>query len=242
MNTLERYVGIRLWDGQLVDDIVFTLLFILLILFAVIFRSNRHLFIKMFKEAFLMKERDTLFDETTSKNEWIFYNFMTFQALSLCAIALYAMGRIYGYLNNITPGNVLISIGSIFGLTFLFYQLRQFINYILGIVFTEKNQYEFWKSNYNAIIGSWGVMLYVPVLWLVFVGSDQIIPVVFFFILYVLCRFVIIYKTVRIFHKKNTSFLYINLYLCAQEILPLLFLYEGMVYLYNFIEKSTLWH
>uniref|UniRef100_UPI003FEF4BAF DUF4271 domain-containing protein n=1 Tax=Parabacteroides distasonis TaxID=823 RepID=UPI003FEF4BAF len=52
----------------------------------------------------------------------------------------------------------------------------------------------------------------------------------------------IIYKTIRIFHRKNSSFLYISLYLCGQEILPLVFLYEGIIYLYNFIESSTLWH
>ena len=49
----------------------------------------------------------------------------------------------------------------------------------------------------------------------------------------------IIYKTIRIFHRKNSSFLYISLYLCGQEILPLVFLYEGIIYLYNFIESST---
>ena len=29
MGTFEGYVGIRLWDGQLVDDVVFSLLFVL---------------------------------------------------------------------------------------------------------------------------------------------------------------------------------------------------------------------
>ena len=30
MGTFEGYVGIRLWDGQLVDDVVFSLLFVYL--------------------------------------------------------------------------------------------------------------------------------------------------------------------------------------------------------------------
>ena len=88
----------------------------------------------------------------------------------------------------------------------------------------------------------WGVSLYVPVLWLIFVEKYRLIPVILLFILYISCRLVIIYKTIRIFHKKNAGFLYISLYLCTQEILPLVLLYEGTVYLYNFIETNTLWH
>lgn len=88
----------------------------------------------------------------------------------------------------------------------------------------------------------WGILLYIPVLLMVFIDINVTIPIFLFSIFYVLYRFAIIYKTIRIFHKKNGGFLYISLYLCGQEILPLVFLYEGMVYLYNFIETSTLWH
>lgn len=242
MSIFEGYVGIRLWDGQLVDDIVFLLLFVLLSMFAIVFRSNSTLFVKMIKDAFLVRERDTLFDDSMNKNEWFFRNFMISQALFLSTIAAYAMGRIYGYLNLTSAVNVLFSLAAIFGVIFIFYQFRQFLNFILGKVFADKKQYEFWKTNYNAIIGTWGVMLYIPVLWLIFVGEKQTIPVIMFFILYILCRIVIIYKTIRIFYNKNAGILYLSLYLCAQEILPLVFLYEGTVYLYNFIETSTLWH
>lgn len=132
--------------------------------------------------------------------------------------------------------------GTVFCVLFLFYQFKQCCYYLLGSVFSDPDKYKLWKTSYNAIMGIWGVSLYVPVLWLVFVGTYVTIPIVMFCILYILCRFVIIYKTIRIFHKKSTGLLYISLYLCGQEILPLVFLYEGMVYLYNFIETSTLWH
>ena len=117
-----------------------------------------------------------------------------------------------------------------FCVLFLFYQFKQCCYYLLGSVFSDPDKYKLWKTSYNAIMGIWGVSLYVPVLWLVFVGTYVTIPIVMFCILYILCRFVIIYKTIRIFHKKSTGLLYISLYLCGQEILPLVFLYEGMVY------------
>ncbi len=37
MNIFEGYVGIRLWDGQLVDDVIFSLLLFLFIAFSFVF-------------------------------------------------------------------------------------------------------------------------------------------------------------------------------------------------------------
>ena len=242
MNIFEGYVGIRLWDGQLVDDVIFSLLLFLLVVFSFVFRANFKLFVKMLKDAFLVKERQNLFDDVVGKNVFFFRNFMTFQALFLSSIALIAIGRIYGFVNYVEWQEVLSAIGTVFCVLFLFYQFKQCSYYLLGSVFADPNKYKLWKTNYNAIMGIWGVSLFVPVLWLVFVGTHVTIPITMFCLLYILCRFVIIYKTIRIFHKKSTGLLYISLYLCGQEILPLVFLYEGMVYLYNFIETSTLWH
>ena len=50
MGTFEGYVGIRLWDGQLLDDIVFGLLLSLFVCFALIFRTNYRLFLKMIRD------------------------------------------------------------------------------------------------------------------------------------------------------------------------------------------------
>ena len=59
MGTFEGYVGIRLWDGQLVDDVVFSLLFVLFMCFALVFRTNYRLFLKMMRDVVYVKERQT---------------------------------------------------------------------------------------------------------------------------------------------------------------------------------------
>lgn len=237
----EGYVGIRLWDGQLVDDVIFGLLFVLFVSFAVVFRINFQLFLKMMRDVAFVRERHNLF-EASGGSEWFFRNFMTFQALFLCGVCLFAAARSYGYINHLRDSMILMVVGLIILLLFLFYWCKQWSYYLLGSIFTDAPKYKLWKTNYNAIIGAWGMTLYIPALWLVFVGEHVIVPVVLFVTCYIICRFVIIYKTIRIFHKKSTGFLYISLYLCGEEILPLVFLYQGIVYLYNFIESSTLWH
>lgn len=242
MDIFEGYVGIRLWDGQLVDDMIFSMLLVLLLAFAFVFRANYSLFLKMLRDAVFIRERKNLFDKTEGKGGLFFHYFISFQTLFLCTIALFAIGRLYGYIGHLEKKSLLSFISLLFFILLAFYQFKQWGYFLIGKVFAEPAKYKFWKTNYNAIMGTWGVLLYVPVLWLVFVGTNTIIPVIMFCIFYILCRFVIIYKTIRIFHKKSTGILYISLYLCTQEILPLVFLYEGMVYLYNFIETSTLWH
>lgn len=240
MNIFEGYVGIRLWDGQMVDDVIFSMLLVLFITFALIFRMNYRLFIKMMRDVVFLKERKSLFEKSMG-NEWLFRNFMNFQAIFLCCIGLFAIARVYGYVDHLQQTTVFVSIGAALVILLTFFGLKQCFYFLLGQVFTDNGKYKFWKTNYNAIIGAWGVLEYIPVLWLIFVGSHITAPIILFVIFYILCRFVIIYKTIRIFHKKNSGFLYISLYLCGQEILPLFFLYKGIFYLYNFIEASTLW-
>ncbi len=237
----DGYVGIRLWDGQLVDDVVFSLLFVLFICFALVFRANYRLSLKMLRDVVYVKERQNLF-EMKGGDERVFRNFMLFQALFLCGICLFSIFRNEGYFNHLEESSVLISIGLIFLVLTLFYWGKRCFYYFFGLIFTDPGRYKLWRTNYDAIMGTWGVCLYIPALWLSFVGLYSKFPVLLFIFLYILCRFVIIYKTIRIFYRGNSSFLYVSLYLCGQEILPLIFLYEGIINLYNFIESSTLWH
>lgn len=67
MGTFEGYVGIRLWDGQLVDDVVFSLLFVLFMCFALVFRTNYRLFLKMMRDVVYVKERQNLFEVTRER-------------------------------------------------------------------------------------------------------------------------------------------------------------------------------
>lgn len=241
MGTFEGYVGIRLWDGQWVDDLLSGLLLVLLVCFALVYRANGHLFGKMLRDVVYVKERQNLF-ENSGGSDWLFRSFMIFQALALCGACLFSLARADGYLDGLTGGGIRLFLGLTLAGLLLFYACKRGFYYTVGLVFTDADRYKFWKTSYNAIMGAWGVSLYLPAAWLILVGGATRLPALLFLFSYILCRFAIIYKTIRIFHKKNSRFLYIILYLCGQEILPLFFLREGIIYLYNFIGSSTLWH
>ena len=237
----EGFVGIRLWDGQWVNDVVFGLVFTLFVCFAIVFHTNYRLFAKMLNDMIHLKERQSPF-VVVGGNEWFFRNFMTLQALLLCGICLFAILRMEGFLDSVNDSVSLWGLAVVVGLLFLFYWGKRCFYWIFGLVFTNPEQYRLWRTGYNALIGTWGVLLYLPALWLLFVESNLHIPANLFVFLYVLGRFVIINKTIRIFHSRNSGFLYLSLYLCGQEILPLFFMYKVVVYLYNYFGSSTLWH
>lgn len=238
----EGFVGIRLWDGQVLNDFLFTSILSLLVLFALVFRFNYRACLKMFGDVIYIKERQSLFEQRAVSDSY-FRVFMIFQMLVLCTLFVFSYFYAQGYLDfDLNLPNILSCIGGFFVIILLFFLFKWVLYELTGMIFSDLNKFRIWRNSYIAIMGTWGVWLYVPVTWSVLWNMYPTISVVLFAFSYILCRFAIIYKTLRIFYRKNTGILYISLYLCAQEILPLVFLYEGMVYLYNFIKMSTLWH
>ncbi|MDR2388617.1 MAG: DUF4271 domain-containing protein [Tannerellaceae bacterium] len=233
MDGFEGFTGIRVGEEQLIDDLIFSLVFALLFIFSLVFHANYYLFLKMGRDVFYVKERLSLFEEIDG-NETFFRSFMIFQSLLLCSITLFCTGRLLGYIPFYPDvGTNLFLIGAVFGILLLFYTFKQFLYKLLGCIFTTSNLYKIWRTGYIASVGMWGILMYIPVLCLVFVKVYLHIYVLLFILLYILWRFVIIHKTISIFNIKGVGFLYIILYLCAQEILPFVFLYEGIIYLYN---------
>jgi hypothetical protein len=129
-----------------------------------------------------------------------------------------------------------------FGLVVLFYLLKQCLYSIYGYVFNESDKCKLWSRNYRTLFYIWGVLLYLPVLWIIY-DSEHLKTILFLFAFScILYRFAVFHITFRIFYTKKTGMLYFSSYLCAQEIVPLLLLYESLNYLYNVIETNTLWH
>lgn len=231
----EGYVGIHLWDGQQTDDLLVSFLLILLTIFAIFFRYNIHLFMKMIRNIWSVKKRESLFETPVKKNQF-FHTFMLLQPILLCGLILFVFLRESGYSQAENIHKIIYEISCYTAAIALYFLLKQFFYFVLGMVFGDSEKYQWWKTGYDAIISIWGTTLYIPAIWLIFVGIDRMIPIILFVTLFILCRFAIIYKIMRIFYIKNKGLFYISLYLCGQEIVPLFFLYKGIIYLYNFID------
>lgn len=241
MSMFEGYPGLRVGLEQPMDDAVFVLMVSVVVAFAVVFRANFLHFLRMLKDVRYVRERHNLFDPIPGRHIFFFRSYMLFQVFLLCGIGVFAFTRAEGLIAYRDWRDLLLVVGAYTGLFYVFYVVKQLIHVLLALSFTTLQRYRLWKINYSAVMGLWGLTLYLPVYWMVIVGGNVWVPVILFCFLYVLCRLVVVYKTISIFWHRDLGILYISIYFCALEILPLVYLYEGMVLLYNLIETNILW-
>jgi hypothetical protein len=195
----------------------------------------------MWKDLITLKERRSIFD-TDVRKSLFFDGFMQFQIVYLVSVFYFLVYYQYMGKQNYEIRPDFTFLVAIFVLIYAYFFFKQLLYYVYGQIFSERGEYKLWSANYHTIRYIWEMFLYLPVLWLLFDGRHLFAAVIFFLFIYILFRIAVIYITIRIFYHKKTGFLYLSLYLCAQEIIPLLFLYEGFNYLHNIIQMNTLWH
>jgi len=237
----DGYTGIRLGGGQSAHDFLLLTLLIVFALFSLIFGYYYPLFVKMWNDMLSLKERRSLFD-TEVKGNVFFNTFMQFQAIFLITIFAFLVYSHYIGVNQPDIGTVLSGFAVIFCITAVYYFFKQLIYHIYGRLFNDSGEFRLWSSNYFTIFYIWEVLIYIPCLLLIFDYQYITAAIIIFAASYILFRIAVIYVTIRIFYDKNAGFLFLSSYLCAQEIIPPLFLYEGLKYLHNIIQISTLWH
>ena len=222
------------------SDILLLVIFLLLSVFALIFRLNVPAFGKMIQNIHIGKQRQSIFD-TTERDRFLFNVFMTFQTLLLCAVYLFSIAVAYKYTPQPDVLTTLRAIALIWAALFLFYLFKLLIISILGKIFAEKSVYKTIFENYQSIFCTWGVLLYFPVLWMLLIGQNFSVALVIFFVSYLISRVILIYRFIHIFFNKNNGKLFIMSYLCGQEIIPLVFLYKGLIFMYNFFGVNNVW-
>lgn len=236
----EGYVGIRLWSGQLFGDTLFTILVLLLLVFAISARAKAKSFVNMFHVCFSIRSR--LNPDVSLYYSKFLNSVLIFQTIVLSSLALVQLVYADSYTINIGENKLKAAAALTFGGVFFYYFCRRLAYKILIFIFAAPDYYQLWKLNYNSVVGIMGILMYIPVIGLSIIGGSKSLYIVMLVILYVLSRFAIIYKSIRLFSIKKFDLFYLSLYLCAHEILPLWIMYKGLIYLYNFIEKSAIWH
>lgn len=110
-----------------------------------------------------------------------------------------------------------------------YFLLKSFICLIIGNVFFTKIQTQRWMSGNRAILSFYALIL-SPVL----VGIGIGVPMTSFFIFswvigsLIIAKSWLLMKSVKIFSIRRGDILYLILYLCALEILPILLFYKGL--------------
>ena len=235
MGDFEDFTGINWGDGLLIYDILVFVLIMLLSIFAYAMHTCYPLFVKMFRGLISLKERQNLFD--TQTRESAFLNvFLGFQAVFFSAVFLFLVYSRIAEIHEQSVQQAIILLTGFFLILLLFYFLKRFLYYLYSSVFTTKGKYKLWNTTYHTLFYFYGILLYLPILWLILDREHFFGALIFFFAIFAFFRITAIYVKIRLFYDKNNGYLHLILYLCAQEIVPLLFLYESLTYLRNVIE------
>ena len=236
----EGYTNIYLHHISFSNDIMLIIVLALLAVFAWTFLMNFTLFSTMIININAGEQRQSIF-ESTENNIFLFNSFMTFQAILLFSIYVFSAAAKYKYILNTDLKTTLLSIGLLFVLFFFYYLFKRALYALFGIVFLEKSTNKMLFTNYQALLGSWGIALYFPVLWVLLFDTYFSASVIILIFSYLLFKIIFAFRFFYVFSKKNTGILFISLYLCAQEIAPLVFLYQGLNFTFYIIERNNAW-
>jgi hypothetical protein len=117
----------------------------------------------------------------------------------------------------------------IFIYTLLYFSLQILLFRLLGWLFFTFDQVEHWISNNKTLLFCFAMVL-TPVLIGAEIGSITNSRFILYYTIFflALAKSWMLFKTIQIFSIKKAEFLYLILYLCALEIMPILLYYRGL--------------
>lgn len=180
---------------------------------------------------FSVRRRENAFEDRTINETRIL------TALTLCTsvmegfVAFYAIDHYVPSLSAALHGSILAHIGLFSGIALVFYLAQLLVYAVVGNVFADGVATKLWSDGFKAANSLLGILL-TPVvgLLLVYPAASKILVIISCF-LYFCCRIAFISKGFRIFYTNFPSLVYFILYLCSVEIVPLVLLSAGTVYL-----------
>ncbi len=204
------------------DSGILTILVLLFVFLALNVRNSRHMFSHFFDELGSFKDRNNAFDEHTS-NETRLTLLLIGQFIVCAGILLYVTATVESRPDDI---GIFTGVARTSGLMAAYYIFQLAAYNTVGYIFTSSERRAAWIAGFNASQSMLGLALIIPVLLAVFYPSADKAVIVIAATLYFIARLLFIVKGFRIFFINFSSLLYFILYLCALEIIPVLFVYK----------------
>ncbi len=191
-----------------------------------------HIFNSIFKH----KDRNSLFDDTTINEAQLRASLLllTFVAEGL---AIY-----HGLLQPIVNTQTAIFPAVLLCVTLcgIHYFLQRGIYTLLGNVFSDNAKAQKFNEGFISVNLVLGLFLSPIILLIMFIPEMTHIGLCISIIFYLIARLTIVYKGVRIFSPGVFGLLYIILYLCALEIVPIFLMGKTISTVYRIVELNFL--
>ena len=214
------------------DSGVISILIVMFLIVTFTFKHFISIYRSLVQDLYVVRRRENAFDEhTASESSTIFaLNIQT----AICQAIL-----LFSALNMQSPvrqGGALPLLAALTGLTIVFYYVQWAIYRTLSYAFAEPFFGSQWVRGLSATQSLMGFFLLIPALSVLFYPGSTPIMLVVAALIYVGMRIIFIIKGFRIFYENFLSLSYFILYLCALEIVPLVFLAIGAMKLSTFLQ------
>lgn len=220
------------------DDGIFALLLISFLCITRIYNHGSSFFTENVRILFSTRKELSPFIPTTIKEFW--FNFiLIFQSILLGSII--AFDYILNLEKNTQPIHSFYTILLFIGTIGLFLGIKYSIYKLIGYIFNIRDRIQIWLRSYMITIEMLGIVAFIPVLVLIYSQQYYTIVISFLICLFIVSRMIIFYRIIVFFMQSNVNLLFLIAYLCALEIIPYIFLYNILVFLYKIDLTSLLW-
>ncbi len=207
-------------------DNMFTGLLLLCFMVLVVSLSQaRHFIVRQLRNFFFLQHNDDNISETST--ELRIQLFLVALTSLLMAISCYQFTTDFVAQTFVLDNDYQL-VGLFFGVFLAYFVLKYALYAMVGAVFFSSKQNMLWMKQQLFITSIQGVLLFPIVALLIYFELSFQKAVFYFVFVFILTKFLTIYKCWSIFFRQNGVFLQIFLYFCALEIVPLLGLAGGL--------------
>jgi hypothetical protein len=209
----------------------FILFLVCFFIFIQIINNTSKLLTTMLKGLWKNNNKESIFAEQI-KNEFIIKSLLSLQTIVLCAVNLFSYLLFQKEYSHEIGSQMFPFIIKASMLIFAFLLYKSVTYNIIGTIFFQKGNLREWNDYFFSIICLSGFILFLPTLLLFYI-EKTLYFCWFFYSIYFISIIILIFRKIYVlFFPRKTLLLYFILYLCAQEIIPLYFLYKGLEYLF----------
>lgn len=195
-------------------------------------RHSSRLFNTFTQDLWSTRRRENAFDDHTTSDSWVIMA-MIFQSCVYQGLLLFMkIEETIGCKSSA----IFSAVAAVVGLMIVFYLFQLTAVSVVGHVFSDKIGAGQWIKGFNASQILLGMALSIPALIALF--YPEMASVMFFIavLLYIIARVIFICKGFRIFYHNFNSLLYFILYLCTLEIIPVILVYSGAIFLVDLVQ------
>ena len=184
---------------------------------------------------FSVRRRESLFEDNTVNETQILSALILLSCTLQGLLAFQAISTYHPSLSLSLQQSTTAYVLIFAGIALAFYLLQIVFYNLLGFIFADRDSTRVWLDGFKASQATLGLLLFPVAAVSLAIPSTVKTMLIIAASLYICCRIVFISKGFRIFYSNLMSVVYLILYLCSVEIVPLVLIYVATIAICNHI-------